>query len=37
MAGRIVNAIVVGKYYPEEKHPVSRVLFKLYEAPAGWC
>jgi Cu(I)/Ag(I) efflux system membrane protein CusA/SilA len=29
----IVNGIVVGKYYPEEKHPVSRVLFWLYEKP----
>jgi copper/silver efflux system protein len=26
-----VNAITVGKYYPEEKHPVSRVLFRVYE------
>jgi Cu(I)/Ag(I) efflux system membrane protein CusA/SilA len=30
---RIANAVVVGKYYPEEKHPVSRVLFWLYEGP----
>ncbi len=29
----LVNGIVVGKYYPEEKHPVSRVLFWLYEGP----
>ena len=29
----IVNTITVGKYYPEEQHPVSKVLFKLYEAP----
>jgi len=27
----ILNAITVGKYYPEEKHPVSRILFKFYE------
>ena len=25
------NAITVGKYYPEEKHPVSRILFAIYE------
>ncbi len=25
------NAITVGKYYPEEKHPISRVLFRIYE------
>jgi Cu(I)/Ag(I) efflux system membrane protein CusA/SilA len=29
----IANAVAVGKYYPEEKHPVSRVLFWLYEGP----
>jgi copper/silver efflux system protein len=29
----VVNTILVGKYYQEEKHPVSRVLFKLYEKP----
>ena len=27
----IFNSITVGKYYPEEKHPVSKVLFKIYE------
>ncbi|MFA6003161.1 MAG: CusA/CzcA family heavy metal efflux RND transporter, partial [Elusimicrobiota bacterium] len=27
----LTNQVAVGKYYPEEKHPVSRVLFKLYE------
>lgn len=27
----IVNQITVGKYYPEEKHPISKILFKLYE------
>ncbi len=27
----IFNTLTVGKYYPEEKHPVSRVLFKVYE------
>jgi Cu(I)/Ag(I) efflux system membrane protein CusA/SilA len=29
----LLNSILVGKYYPEEKHPVSRVLFWLYEKP----
>ncbi len=28
-----VNQVTVGRYYPEEKHPVSRVLFRLYEGP----
>ncbi len=31
---KVVNAVVVGKMYPEEKHPISRVLFKLYTRPA---
>ena len=25
------NQVTVGRYYPEEKHPISRVLFALYE------
>jgi copper/silver efflux system protein len=29
----LLNGALVGKYYPEEKHPVSRVLFWLYEKP----
>lgn len=27
----IFNNITVGKYYPEEKHPVSKILFRVYE------
>ncbi|MBF0216403.1 MAG: efflux RND transporter permease subunit [Candidatus Omnitrophica bacterium] len=27
----IWSAVTVGKYYPEEKHPVSRVIFRIYE------
>jgi len=29
----IFNRVAVGRYQPEEKHPISRMLFKLYEAP----
>lgn len=29
----LINALFVGKYYAEEKHPISKVLFKLYESP----
>jgi len=29
----LYNTLTVGKYYPEERHPVSRVLFALYEPP----
>ena len=31
---RITNAVLVGKMHPEEKHPISRILFKLYGPPA---
>jgi Cu(I)/Ag(I) efflux system membrane protein CusA/SilA len=30
---KLMDGIFVGKYYPEEKHPISRVLFWLYERP----
>ena len=33
---KIVNAVVVGKVVPEERHPISKVLFKLYGPPARW-
>jgi Cu(I)/Ag(I) efflux system membrane protein CusA/SilA len=26
--------MLVGKYYPEERHPISRLLFRVYEPPA---
>jgi Cu(I)/Ag(I) efflux system membrane protein CusA/SilA len=34
--GRIANAVLVGRYVPEERHPVSRVLFRLYEPVCRW-
>ena len=27
----LLNQVVVGTYHPEEKHPISRLLFRLYE------
>src|SRR5262249_39551715 len=27
----LVNTVSVGRYYPEDRHPISRVLFGLYE------
>jgi len=27
----IYNSITVGRYYPEEKHPISNILFRIYE------
>jgi Cu(I)/Ag(I) efflux system membrane protein CusA/SilA len=27
----VVNTITVGRYYPEEKHPISKILFRIYE------
>jgi copper/silver efflux system protein len=32
----ITNTVLVGKYYREEKHPISRILFAVYEPPARW-
>ncbi|HEX3071581.1 MAG TPA: CusA/CzcA family heavy metal efflux RND transporter, partial [Thermoanaerobaculia bacterium] len=32
----IANAIFVGRMVPEEKHPISRVLFRIYGPPAHW-
>jgi len=29
----LFNQVAVGRYYREEKHPVSRILFRLYEGP----
>jgi len=29
----LYNQITVGRYYPEERHPISRILFWLYERP----
>jgi Cu(I)/Ag(I) efflux system membrane protein CusA/SilA len=28
---KVATSLAVGTYYPEEKHPVSKVLFKIYE------
>ncbi|OHD68822.1 MAG: cation transporter [Spirochaetes bacterium RBG_16_49_21] len=33
---RSATNLFVGKYYPEEKHPVSKLLFRLYETPCRW-
>ncbi|MCM8812172.1 MAG: efflux RND transporter permease subunit [Candidatus Omnitrophica bacterium] len=30
-ASKLATTVAVGTYYPEEKHPVSKVLFKIYE------
>ena len=32
----IFNSVTVGKYYPEENHPVSKRLFKVYEPVCRW-
>jgi Cu(I)/Ag(I) efflux system membrane protein CusA/SilA len=31
--GRALTTALVGRYYPEEKHPISKILFRLYEKP----
>ncbi len=33
---KTMDALFIGTYYPEEKHPVSRVLFKIYDGPCRW-
>ena len=33
---RVVNFFWAGKIYPEEEHPVSRVLFRVYEPALRW-
>ena len=33
---KIINSITVGRYYPEEKHPISKILFKFYEPICRW-
>jgi copper/silver efflux system protein len=32
----VTNAVVVGRMYPEEKHPISKILFRLYGPPVHW-
>jgi Cu(I)/Ag(I) efflux system membrane protein CusA/SilA len=32
----LFNQVTVGRYFPEEKHPVSRVLFAVYEPACRW-
>ncbi len=32
----IVNHLTVGHYYPEEKHPISKRLFRVYEPVCRW-
>jgi len=33
---RLGSTLLVGHYRPEDQHPVSRVLFRLYEGPCRW-
>ena len=33
---KVMDALFIGTYYPEAKHPVSRILFKIYEPPCRW-
>jgi len=34
--GKVVNTVAVGTYYPEEKHPISKMLFAVYEPVCKW-
>jgi Cu(I)/Ag(I) efflux system membrane protein CusA/SilA len=33
---RAMNTLFVGRYYEEKKHPISRVLFRVYEPVVRW-
>ena len=33
---RLASGVAVGTYYPEERHPVSRALFRAYEPACRW-
>ncbi|MCC6758940.1 MAG: efflux RND transporter permease subunit [Candidatus Omnitrophica bacterium] len=33
---KLASTLAVGTYFPEEKHPVSRILFKVYEPICRW-
>ena len=35
-SARVVNAVLVGKIHSEEKHPISRILMRLYEPVVAW-
>jgi Cu(I)/Ag(I) efflux system membrane protein CusA/SilA len=34
---RAAGGVLVGKYYPEERHPISRALHRIYEPPARFA
>ena len=34
---RALNVVLVGTIHAEEKHPISRVLIRLYEPVCAWC
>ncbi|MBI3291383.1 MAG: efflux RND transporter permease subunit, partial [Elusimicrobia bacterium] len=33
---KLATAVAVGKYYSEEKHPISKILFRIYEPACRW-
>ena len=36
LLARISSMLLVGRYRPEDRHPISRVLFRVYEGPCRW-
>ncbi len=34
--GKALDAVFIGKYYAEEKHPISRILFHVYDPLCRW-
>ncbi len=35
-ANKAANGLLVGQYYPEEQHPISQVLLKIYDPVCRW-
>ncbi len=33
---KTMDTLFIGRYYPESRHPISRILFKIYEPPCRW-
>jgi Cu(I)/Ag(I) efflux system membrane protein CusA/SilA len=34
---RVTNAVLVGRIHPEESHPISKILIRLYEPVCAWA
>ena len=37
LLARVGNAVLIGRMRPEQEHPISRLMFRLYGPPARWA